>query len=280
MRRVRIQTTQEEYSAGEMVEGDLVIECDRPFDCKAVHITLTGREHTRVFVRTNSGSVTRREEYVYIKNRQELCGSAKISAGETAFPFRFSLPSDIPPSYSGYNGWVEYTLSGVVEVPLSIDPKNRVNITVSSPSSPPENGSVQRTLCIDNTPALDIELEEAHVSLGSPIRFGIRAAYNVDLSGISAELIVVESVVAKRHKSRLMKYLGKWSISGDELVRGTWLYGLIDTNNSMPLSIQLRLIKNEAFLKVTLGRRWRLDPCVKIPVVLVRASHRTDADLL
>ncbi len=279
MRSINIVTTKTEYLAGEPVEGHLIINTDKAFKCNAVHVTFTGREHTRVVVQQGEHSTTYTDERVYFKERQDLCGSEEFPVGETRFPFRFNIPLDIPSSYSGHRGWIEYSLSGVVELSFAIDPKKKVNISVTGDMEVSSHltSAQKQTLEMDNSPVMDVEIEEDCVTLGTPLRFGVRVASNVETSGIRAELVAKESVVAKGHRASSMKRLAKWYISPSELPRDIWIYGTIDTDHTMPVSIEKTLLKNETFLKVTLERRLRLDKSIQIPVRLIRhhlVEHR------
>jgi len=53
-----------------------------------------------------------------------------LEAGSHSYPFKFSLPSDVPSSFEGEHGYVRYTVEAKIDLPWKCDHVTRSAFTV------------------------------------------------------------------------------------------------------------------------------------------------------
>ena len=279
MRELKIVPEKDQYSAGQTVEGTMIVRCDGEFRCNAIHLTFTGREHTKIVESDGENSSTYRQERVYFRTKAEFETECVVAAGETRYPFQFRLPDDAPQSYSGANGWSEYSLDGVVEVSWAFDPREQTLIIVHDPAgkrvSHPRSESVDR----DERLALEVELDRDSVCLGEPIALRFRVAGDVKIRGVRVELWAKEKASAEGHDAEEKRELVSQFIEEREVIRDAWMNTEIQTRESMPASFDGAIVKLETFVKVTLDVPWAVDTWVTIPVRLVRCADVSTSEI-
>lgn len=59
--------------------------------------------------------------------------SGTVGVGRYEYPFQFALPTNIPSSYEGPNGYIRCYLKGTIETPWSFDSKDERPFYVISP---------------------------------------------------------------------------------------------------------------------------------------------------
>lgn len=278
MRQVDIATTRDRYVAGETVEGVMIVRCDRAFQCNAIHLTFVGREHTKIEVSDSDSSTTYTDERVYFTSREDFDVGGVVAAGETQYPFRFRLPDDVPSSYTGVNGWIEYRLTGVVEVTWATDPKRQTTIAVRQPAGRPAGQIQQHSIDKNGQPVFDVELEADSVCLGEPIRLRFRVARDVKIRGVRIQLQAKEFAAAKRMKREAKRVLVRQMIQEREIGRDLWTNVELDTHESMPHTFEREIVRNEASVKVTLDVPWARDKWVAIPVRLSHCGNASGSD--
>jgi len=268
LREVDIATAKSQYIPGEAVEGQLVVRCDKEFQYNAIYLAFTGGERTEIVVSSGDSSTTYRDERVYFTDRRDFEGNGVMAPGETQFPFRFLVPDDVPCSYSGKCGWVEYALTGVVEVSWARDPKRKTTIEVRRPMKPPTSQSRSQSIDKDGYPEFDAEVEEDCVCLGNSVKLRFRVARDVKIRGIRAELRTEEHAIAKRQKSKRTWTLVKEYMEEPEIGRDLWMNVELKTHESMPISFEGEIVSNRSSVKVTLDIPWALDKSIVIPIQL------------
>ncbi|NWF96937.1 MAG: hypothetical protein HXY34_12415 [Candidatus Thorarchaeota archaeon] len=281
MRDVEIVTTKDRYRAGETVEGTMFVRCDKELRCNAIHLTFTGREHTKIEVGDSESSTTYKDERVYFTVRQDFEGAAVVAAGEVQYPFRFRLPDDVPSSYSGLCGWIEYTLTGVVELSWARDLRRKTTLSVIQPAKKPASQSQHmaldrsgRSVTDTELAVFDVELEEDSICLGNPIKLRFRVARDVKTRGVRVELQNEEFTSARRITDKRRWTLSQHFVEELELGREIWVSVKLGTDDSMPVSFDRAIVRSAASIKATLDIPWARDISAVIPV---RLSHRAGA---
>jgi len=268
LRSVEIITTKSPYSGGESVEGLVIVRCSRDFKYNAIHLTFAGRERTEIVVSAGEYSTTYKDERVYFTTRQRFGGEGVIPAGETRFPFAFTLPENILSSYSGKCGWVEYTLRAVVEISKAIDLKKQIAIRVKQPTKEATSQSQTESVERDGRSILDAEIHDDCVCLGDPVIVRFRVSEDLKMRGIRVELRTEEDAIAKRQKSTKTRTLVSLAIPQSELARDLWTELELKTNDSMPLSFEGQIVSNRSSVKLTLDIPWARDKWIVMPVKL------------
>ena len=169
MRNVDIKFSQRNARPGETISGVVVVETDKTFECNRIILKVKGKEHTAM----GSGDSRISDDYYPVRGKIVLSEATEISFGKSEFPFKFKLKEGLPPTYSGYHGYIEYTVQAVVEVDWAIDPTmtRRFRVLPFHPVYIPE---------VDGYNPLNKETDVLHVELlsdvlrikrGIPIRF-------------------------------------------------------------------------------------------------------------
>lgn len=114
-----------------------------PNDIVGVTVRLKGEEHTEWQEReSHYNKTTKKEDVVYqtytgdhtvCKHETQLRGSGKLEPGQYTFPFEFHLDRDIPSSYKGTYGYIEYSIKGKVDLAYQFDYVDKVYLNINSP---------------------------------------------------------------------------------------------------------------------------------------------------
>ncbi len=273
MRKISLNLKKKTYLPGDRIEGFVTVSTDEYFECNRVVLSIKGQERSRVV--RGSGDTRR----VYLEKKQhidkqiELVGSTGIQAGDTNFPFSFVLPENIPHSFQGTYGRVEYKLEAKVEVSWAIDPKTRKKMAVGRKHEMPIAHSVYTNLDDDDARLLSVQLSSDVIHLGSDYPIKLMVSSEAKMRGVRVELIYHEFVSPKGHKATKKQTLAKLLFDELELPRQMWLDATIHTQGEWLLPFKSELIETYYKLKVTLDIVWRLDKVLWIPV---KATHELE----
>jgi hypothetical protein len=270
-----------QYKAGETVEGHVIVRCDDDFKHNGIRLTFKGREHTRIVVSHGKTTSVHTDEYVYFDETVYLEKAGIMPVGEKRMPFLFQFPDDpegILNSYSGRNGWIEYTLEAVVEISRARDPKEKLVLdfrqTFDKPGPLTKRGYAED----DGSPVLDVELSDNTFCLGDLIPVRIRVAQDVKIREVRVEMNSNETVHAGRYKRNSRKKLAKQSLDDDYVQRGLWMDTQIQTDASMQTTFNRAIIRNAVSIKVTLNIPWARDKSVVIPINLGFCSDKSERE--
>ena len=271
MRDVEVIITKTQYKLGDTVEGHVVVKCDDDFEHNGIRITFKGREHTRIVVSHGKTSSVHTDEHVYFNETVYLEEAGNMHVGERRLPFDFQFPDDsqeLQNSYSGRNGWIEYTLEAVVELSWARDLTEKLTLDFKQLIDKRSHQSQQQYAERDGYPVLDVETENDTFCLGEPIPLRFRVSDDVKIREVRVELSSNEVVYASRYKRNSRRKLVKQSIDDEEVRRGLWMDVQLNTDESMQATFNRPIIRNEAILKVTLNIPWGRDESVEIPLNL------------
>lgn len=268
MRGIEIVTNQNMYIPGDTVEGDMLIASDKEFRYNAIHLTFMGREHTRIIVQHGKTSTVHTDKRVYFSQRLQLEGEGIMTVEGMQFHFRFRLPEAMPSSYSGIHGWIEYTLTGIIERSLARDIKKQIPIRVKSqermPPSQPQHSSIEK----DEVTILDLEIEDDVCSIGSLMRLRFRVAHDVNIRGVRVELLSEEEASTKYHHRTFRSTSAKKYFDNALIERDLWIDVQLETNENMHSEFIREILSNKTYIRVTLDVPWARDKSVRIPVRL------------
>jgi hypothetical protein len=138
---------------GGSIEGNFILETDRPLRATDIDLTLRGQELSQVTIHEGKSSRTIQQTYPFLDLATGFHEGVAfqdpdhIAPGTYRLPFRFDIPPDAEPSFatsetatvrgrffSRPDGmYVEYELEGRVRVPWWVDPTDRVTVPVYSP---------------------------------------------------------------------------------------------------------------------------------------------------
>jgi hypothetical protein len=276
MRRISLNLEKKTYLPGDRIEGLVIVSTDEYFECNRVVLSIKGQERSRVV--RGSGD-TRRvylEKKQHINKQNELVGATAIQAGETSFPFSFVLPRNIPCSFQGTYGKIEYKLEAKVEVSWAIDPKVRQKVTINTKQEMPNEQSVYETLDKNGARLLSVQLPSDMIRLGRNYAIKLMVSSEAKIRGVRIELVHHESVSPKGHKATRKQKLAKLFLKELELPREMWINATISTPNEWLLPFKSELIETYYKLKVTLDIAWRIDKTIWIPLKMTHELKQND----
>ncbi|MFX1482179.1 MAG: arrestin family protein [Promethearchaeota archaeon] len=272
MREIEIIPSKSKFRAGDVVEGYVIVRCDDDFKHNGIRLTFKGREHTRIVISTGKSTHVHTDEFVYFDNTVYIEEAGHMSVGEKRLPFQFQFPDDLETmlsSYSGRNGWIEYSLEVVIERSLAIDPKEKVVLDFQQPETQhtaqqPQRGFVED----DGKTILDVEVGNSVFCIGDAIPVRFRVANDVKIREVRVKLNSKETVHADGYKRSSTKMLLKKSLSDEYVQRGLWMDVQLEIDESTQPTFDRPIIRNVATVKVTLNRPWARDTVVEIPISL------------
>lgn len=138
-----IHTDKQQYYAGEVVTGQVILSAVAPLRVDGVFLKLSGRESTEmdiprtrtVYYTTSSGATSSRTEKYVVRVsdsntflRRKYCLYAQkctMAGGNFVFPFQFQLDSKLPGTYymtkgSSWDGYVKASVSFQVEAEVAV----------------------------------------------------------------------------------------------------------------------------------------------------------------
>ncbi len=276
MRKISLNLEEKTYLPGDPIEGFATVSTNEYFECNRVVLSIKGQERSRVV--RGSGDT----RHVYLEKRQHiderivLVGSTGMPAGETNFPFSFVLPRNIPGSFQGTYGKIEYKLEAKVEISWAIDPKAKQKITIGTKQEMPNEQSVYANLDDDGARLLSVQLSSDLVRLGRdyPIKLMVRS--EAKIRGVRVELVYYEFVSPKGCKATRKQTLAKLFLEELELPREMWIDATICTQGEWVQPFKSELIETYYELKVTLDIAWRIDKTIWITLKVNHVLSQND----
>jgi hypothetical protein len=273
---IDIITNKNLYRPGDSVEGELHFSASEEFGYNAIHLTFLGREHTRIVVSHGKSSSVHTEERVYFSQRIDLAGEGTMTVEGLNFPFSFAIPDEVPSSYRGRNGWIEYTLKAVIERSRAIDPRSELELIVRAPERKPPSQPQQVVIDDDGNSIFAAEADDDAITLGEGIGVRFRVEQELKIRGVRIELIAEEEAHAKRyHRTSSTKLIQEFVKVG-EIQYGMWNDVRFETSDSMPYSFESEILSNKNFIKLTLDIPWGFDKSTTVPVQMGHYSNGND----
>jgi len=276
LKKISLHLEKKTYLPGDRIEGLVTVSTDEYFECNRVVLSIKGQERSRVV--RGSGD-TRRvylEKKQHIDERIELVGSTGIQAGETNFPFSFLLPRNIPGSFEGTYGKIEYKLEAKVEISWATDPKARQEITIGTKQEMPNEQSVYTNLDDNGARPLSVQLSSDMIRLGCDYPIKLMVSSEPKIRSVRIELVYHEFVSPRGHKATKKQTLAKLFFKELELPREMWIDATISTQGEWLQPFKSELIETYYKLKVTLDIAWRLDKTIWIPLKITHELSQND----
>ena len=189
------------YTAGSVIEGDVLLELLEPKKVQGIKIALSGRVHvgwteqSGIFIPGGAvGGVIHYSdnEHVFASEKLQLWGDGKhseeIPAGRHEFPFKFQLPSmTLPTSFESIYGHIRYTLTATISRPWKFDHNTKRAITINeivdvntSKLARPLQNSNEKTVCClfcaSNPITLSVKTDRAGYCPGELIAINVEAS--------------------------------------------------------------------------------------------------------
>ena len=276
MRKISLNLEKKTYLPGDHIEGLVTVSTDEYFECNRVVLSIKGLEQSRVVRGSGKSRTVYLERKHHIDEQIELVGSTGIQAGETRFPFSFVLPRNIPGSFEGTYGKIEYKLEAKVEISWATDPKAKQKIEIVTKQEMPNEQSVHANLDNNGARPLSVQLSSDLVRLGRNFPIKLMVSSEVKIRGVRVELVYHEFVSPKGRKATKKQTLAKLRFKELELPREMWIDATIGTQGEWLQPFKTELIETYYKLKVTLDIAWRLDKTIWIPLKITHELSQND----
>ena len=258
MRFVDIKFSQRSALPGECISGVVVVQTDKTFECNRVVLKIKGKEHTSM----GSGDSQISDDYYHVKGKIMLSDATEIPYGKTEFPFKFKLNDGLPPTYSGYYGYIEYTVQAVVEVDWAVDPTmmRRFRVLPFHPAFIPEVDGYNPLNKETNVMHVELPSNVLRIKQGIPVRFMVEEHSRV--TGVRVEIRRREKAKCRSsrgtHDTTIVSKFFRLSFHDfhrwkEEVVGKGW----------QRAPFKSKLHNTVYFLKVVLEMKWELDPFVQ-----------------
>ena len=275
MRFVDIKFSEREARPGGTISGIVVVDTDKAFECNRVILKIKGKEKTEL----GSGDSRITDEVVLLDGKKALCEALEVPCGRSEFPFEFTLKEGLPPTYSGYSGWIEYSVEAVVEMNWTPDPKvtRRFRVLPIHPEYIPDVDGYNPVNKDQDRLHIELQSDILRLNKGIPVRFMIEEHSRIN--GVRLEVRWAESVKCGSSRSThdvtsKSKFI---PLSPEDFHR--WQEEIIG-EGWRRVPFKSKLIATSYFLKIVLEMRWALDPFVNIPLRISGEKHvEEDEDL-
>jgi hypothetical protein len=267
LREIEIILPKHQFVAGERIYGYVKLECDDDFDCNAIHISLFAKERTYFSKGSGDNRRTYREERFFVEQKVMLHEAGSIYPGLHRYDFSFSLPSDVPSSYQGHSGNIDFYLEAKVEISWALDPSARLPIGVFAPVPQGYESGARSGHESDGIEVLAVETDTGSFCIGGEMRFKMRITRELDIRGVRLELVHNEVATARGRTDTSNSVRVQDYFPEEQVRREDWLSVKLGTNPGIPPTFRSALIVSVILLKVTLDIPWRFDKSVEIPLV-------------
>ena len=273
MRNVEINLEKQRFTPGELIKGTLVVTTDEHFESKNAVITLAGiltakgtSTHTSRHGMTSTSTDT--SYYNILNDVYDFNRENGFESGTHKIGFQFELPKSATISYVGPNGEVKYNLDA--EMKISWRSKLRASSpivifnSISDLPHEPANGQEHH----ENDIILDVKVDSTKYCIGSDISF--MYLVNTDMKFKQIRFRVEHREVTTVHGKGPVfstKVLCEEKIPEQNVVRNQWNNHTLKIDTPVPPTLLCDNINSTIVLEVTIGRSFRLDKCVEIPLI-------------
>ncbi|MFW9787658.1 MAG: hypothetical protein ACFFE2_11420 [Candidatus Thorarchaeota archaeon] len=257
MRYVNIKFSERNAYPGGVISGIVIVQTDSSFDCNRIILKVKGKERTEM----GSGDSKISDEFIHASGWMVLSDATRVRAGTSEFPFRFQLDEDLPPTYSGYNGWIEYSVEAVVEMDWAIDPKTtrRFRVLPTPPNYIPDKDGYDPKNKKSGILSVELLSNVVRMQQGIPVRFMVEEHSRVN--GVRLEIRRQEYVRCRGRKHTHDVTIKRKFIPLSDRDFDRWKEEVVGEGwRRVPFSS--RLLSTSYFLRIVLEMRWEIDPFV------------------
>jgi hypothetical protein len=273
MRFIDIKFSERNAPPGGTIRGVVILETNDAFRCNRVILKVKGKEKTRM----GSGDTNISDERIHAGGEMVLSEATDIPLGKTEFPFGFILDDNLPPTYSGYYGWIEYNVEAVVELDWKLDPKmtRRFRVLPYHPVYIPEREGYSPKKMMTDVLHVELPSDIMRMREGMPVQFMVEEHSRV--SGVRFE-------VRRREKARCRSQRGSHDVT---IVKKFVPISVRDFNgwneviigeNWRRVPFRSKLLETSYYLKVILEMRWEIDPFVTHKIKISGEKPETEGD--
>ena len=262
-----------EYFPGDSVEGEVVIKNRSPCECNRVGLRVQGKEYTEMA----AGDTRIKDSFYHFNEYLVIRREGVLPEGDTRLPFRYNLPSGVPPTFKGAYGSIKYTAEVVIEQNWRPDPKRKASILVSPKPLAFVIPSAHLESRIRKKGALSVDMPSNVIRpTGLPISVRVDQRDRVD--EVRIQLIRRERYKCQSRKSTSEKIILGVRTPIREIDYERWKEYSLPKHIRPTMTFNGRLMQVGYIVKVTLGVNFGFDDVLEIPVQF-SAPQKTDDEI-
>ncbi|XP_029295961.1 arrestin domain-containing protein 3-like [Cottoperca gobio] len=287
------------FTSGDWITGQITLELSKNCKIDSLGVKLKGKAEVKWTEMYGKTVVTyhNKEKYFSIKQHiiQEGHGEDllpfkvghDVGQGCHVYPFTFQIPAqDLPSSFKGLFGKIEYTLEANLSRSMRVDTKAKAKFTLIHKGNlnrdlmTPQNGIVNKKMKLlsSGSVGMDVNIPRTGFRQGEGIKV-VASIQNTSSREIKPKYCLYEkhSFFAKHKRKLQTKDILKEVGEAIPRLAGQTVTRIITIPPTTCVSIlNCNIIKIEYRLKVYLDVKYASDPTIKLPIVLLPASQEPD----
>jgi hypothetical protein len=272
MRNVRVELKSDVVRPGEMLEGNVIVECDEYFTCNRLSLRITGTEKTEMMFGDNRYY----DSYTHISEHIVLQEQPTYRQGRELVPFSYRIPEGVPRTLRGHDARIEYKAKAIIELDWRLDPSHTQEFIVQTqPIYLPPDPDVTPVLNEENGLVVQLPTGVLRQDKGLDVRIKIERD-RVDQAVIALKERL--SYTCRSHETSFMSTILTATRDIDLMDLGRWIDCTLGAGMEEHTPVNGRLIAVDYLVEVKLGVKWSLDPYIRIPVRVSAPPPRRDVD--
>ncbi|XP_042343746.1 arrestin domain-containing protein 3-like [Plectropomus leopardus] len=281
------------FTSGDCIAGQIKLELTKECKIGSLCIKLKGKANVKWTEMYGKTIVTYHNKEKYFSVKQDVIldgrGNNVVAQDCHVYPFTFQIPAqDLPPSFKGPYGKIQYTLEATLSRSMRIDTKAKAKFTlIHKPtlnSDPllmtPQNSTINKTMKLftSGSVGMDVNIVRMGFHQGEGIKV-VASIQNRSSREIKPKYCLYEkySYFAKKKRKLQTKDILKEEGEAIPPSAGQTVTKIITIPSSTPPSIlNCNIIKAEYRLRVYLDVKYAQDPKIKFPIVILPASQGPD----
>ncbi|MEM2141937.1 MAG: sporulation protein [Candidatus Thorarchaeota archaeon] len=276
MRRAKIIVDKESYSPGEIVRGDVLIECDKPFTVDRVSITLVCTESATVIVGNGKNSRRCTNSRNLVELSQDLMGPGRIESGETCLPFELKIPPDCPGLFSESRCSVEHWLRARLVIPRAIDSEAALRLAVPWELPHLSSSEISMPILEDGAEVMTVHLESDVIAPSSTLTVRFMLLREMKMRGVRFELRHILVLRACGHTDSFHEVKSVARLPRDEIHYQSWQEVTLQVPGNLAPVLDLDMIKSSYQLAAIIDIPLAFDKKLLLPLRL--GSGRSSSD--
>ena len=216
------------YLPGDIVQGEVVLQTDKPLNVMQVTVEASGAEKTVITESHGAGKHRHTVTYTEVNtilNWGAIVGPAgDVPPGEHRLPFELRLPQGALPTYRGVQASVFYSLRANADIPMWFDAGQSAELRVSRDRRACREDMRPRhfsTKNVDNPaePGFMAQVNRSTFFLGDFVEGSVTLTSGGGhrIRKATVKLCTLETATARGRKAVNVKEMARQDISGDQL---------------------------------------------------------------
>ncbi|KAK9885191.1 hypothetical protein WA026_010698 [Henosepilachna vigintioctopunctata] len=118
---------------GALLQGKVSCNFNSSRDVRSIKIRCYGKEHTEWRGSgKNNPRYTATHYFFQMETKLFEPENSAMLPGTYTYPFTFLLPENLPSTFEFPYGYIRYSLKGIIDIPLAVDPRDRIDLQLIS----------------------------------------------------------------------------------------------------------------------------------------------------